>query len=538
MTKNEVWAAKEITPGSPLISQLTWEEQQHLNLPVVYGWSEEADYREPLIPSYRHNPLIEALPPILGQEEAAWNLAYYPEFDEQQRQLSAELRFHLVQEAMDFFEPLAIHLDLEQRFSRMIRSGYKARNPLRRTDWQDIDNKVAALTNASNRPLTYSTATGFTLLGLSGVGKSTAIERILTLYPQVIFHQHYQNQPLSLTQLVWLKLDCPFDGSIKGLCLNFFEAIDSRLGTTYYKYYAKNGSHVTVDTLLPRMARLGSIHRLGVLVVDEIQNLSQAKSGGSARMLNFFVQLVNTIGMPVVLIGTPKARHILTKEFRQARRSTGQGDPVWNNMPEDEVWQLFLESLWRYQYVRQPCDLTPELSHTLHDETQGIIDFAVKIFMLAQIRAIVSGQESLTPTIIRSVAAESLRLAAPALAALRKGDRYALQQFEDLYPLELETCLEQARIELQNNVSSELQSTLTAPATGNQPEATAEVEIEPQHLVSAIPKSNHAEPELISSKNDICQIAAQGLKQDIAAYQALQGARLIRPATEYLREGV
>jgi hypothetical protein len=445
----------------------------------------------------------------------------------------------MVQEAADFFEPLPIHLDLEQRFSRMIRSGYKARNPLRRTDWQDIDNKVAALaTDASSRPLTYSTASGFTLLGLSGAGKSTAVERILTLYPQVIFHQRYQHQPLSLIQLVWLKLDCPFDGSIKGLCLNFFQAIDSRLGTNYYRYYAKNGAHVTVDNLLPGMARLGSIHRLGVLVVDEIQNLSQAKSGGSARMLNFFVQLVNTIGMPVVLIGTPKARHLLTREFRQARRSTGQGDPVWNNLPDDEVWQLFLESLWRYQYVRQPGELTPELSHTLYDETQGIIDFAVKIFMLAQIRAIVSGQETITPTIIRSVAAESLRLAAPALAALRRGDRFELQLFEDLYPLALETCLEQARIKLQNNLSTELQSTLTAPATGRQLEATAEADIEPQHPVSTTPKSSHHERQLMSSKNDIRQIAAQGLKQDKAAYQALQEAQLIRPATEYLGEGV
>ncbi len=38
-------------------------------------------------------------------------------------------------------------------------------------------------------------------------------------------------------------------------------------------------------------------------------------------MLNFFVTLVNTIGLPVILVGTPKARDIFEKDFRSARRS-------------------------------------------------------------------------------------------------------------------------------------------------------------------------------------------------------------------------
>jgi len=36
-----------------------------------------------------------------------------------------------------------------------------------------------------------------------------------------------------------------------------------------------------------------------------------AKSGGSEKMLNFFVNLVNNVGVPVVLVGTPKAVKVL-----------------------------------------------------------------------------------------------------------------------------------------------------------------------------------------------------------------------------------
>jgi len=43
-----------------------------------------------------------------------------------------------------------------------------------------------------------------------------------------------------------------------------------------------------------KMSTLAHTHGLGLLIIDEIQHLSQAKSGGSEKMLNFFVTLVNT----------------------------------------------------------------------------------------------------------------------------------------------------------------------------------------------------------------------------------------------------
>ena len=43
--------------------------------------------------------------------------------------MPAYLRLHLIQNSLQFFAPLPIHFDLEQRFSRMIRLGYQARNP-------------------------------------------------------------------------------------------------------------------------------------------------------------------------------------------------------------------------------------------------------------------------------------------------------------------------------------------------------------------------------------------------------------------------
>lgn len=399
---------------------------------VFKGRQEIANYRDPSVPQYRGNPLIEALPPIWSDKEVAELLDdNNPAFNPDHRYLPAELRYHLLDTDMSqFFVTLPAHLDLHGRFSTMLRVGYLARNPASHEFWPEAEKRIAALGTSDATRRYRSTASGFTIIGPSGVGKSYGLEAVLNLYPQVIFHNHYQGRNLTFAQIVWLKLDCPFDGSIKGLCLNFFQAVDDLLRTHYYESFARRR---TVDELLPLMARIASLHCLGALVIDEIQHLSEAKSGGPHKMLNFFVQLVNTIGVPVILIGTHKARTFLADQLRQIRRGSGQGEFEWKRMAEEsEDWRLFVESLWDFQYTRKACPLTPQLSHALYHESQGIPDFAVKLFRFAQKRAISTGREEISAALIHSVARDNLPQAREVLEAIRKGDKRRLLRYEDI----------------------------------------------------------------------------------------------------------
>ena len=83
----------------------------------------------------------------------------------------------------------------------------------------------------------------------------------------------------------------------------FFRAIDKIIGSNYEK--SMGMKRHGVETMLALMAQTANMFALGRIVIDEIQHLS-AKSGGSEKMLNFFVTMTNTIGIPVLFVGTPK----------------------------------------------------------------------------------------------------------------------------------------------------------------------------------------------------------------------------------------
>lgn len=404
---------------------------------VLTGNQVQANYKEQSTPLYKHNLFIEALPKIMDASTVVNRVQRYPVYSPEDRKLPILERIHRVQSIANFIDPLPFHIDLESRFSRMIRQGYVARNPLKaewvrqmRSGFKDLDwgNK-----DDQYEPLIRSTASGFAIVGPSGSGKTTAIDSILGLYPQVICHSQYNGTIFERKQIVWLKLECPKDGSAKSLCLNFFQSIDRILGTDYFKRFSK--SRISADVLLPEMANLSNLFGLGVLVIDEIQRVRLASSGGAEGMMNFLVQLVNTIGVPIVPVGTPRALKVLTEHFSNARRMEGQGDIVKSNYLKDEEWDFFINTLWQYQYTEQETQLTDAISNALYEESYGIIDLAVKLYMLVQWE-VIGKEERITVGVIREVAKESLQLVRAAFNKLKNGNY--LEESDDIFPSQVD----------------------------------------------------------------------------------------------------
>jgi hypothetical protein len=435
----------------------------------------QAIYTEQLLPEYKDNPLIEALPPIWeDSSEVIDMLSHNDGHHDGERQLSPRYRMHCVLRLFRYFQPLEQHLDIEERVSLCIRQGYLHRSPLSPDYAMALADGYNVIKSGSYvLPVAYNpTGSGFTIIGLSGVGKTSAVTRVLNLYPQVIVHSHYHDTPLVLKQIVWLKLDCPHDGLVKGLCMEFFEAVDRAAGTNYFELYAKRT--ITIDIMMKRMEQIARLHCIGVLVIDEIQHLSLAKGGGSAKMLNFLVTLVNKIGIPVVLIGTTRAIEILQSEFRQARRSSGhQGDLLWDRMKNDVSWDIFVSTMWKNQWTRQTIPLNDEFKAALYYESQGIVDIAVKLYAMAQIRAIGLQTDIITPNDFHTVASEKLGLVKPALDALRSGDKKRIAAIGDIAPISIDDYYA-------------AYSAMLPPVTENIPEKRKEISLSEQAVLKLL----------------------------------------------------
>lgn len=412
---------------------------ENKNVSTLLGTAEEANYKVQVLEEYKRNPFIEALPNIFSEDDVIDRFIMIPSITVEDKKRDVNIRYHILKRIKNFIQPLPIHFEIERKLATLIRRGYLARNPIDKTYLQRLrvinEIETKEFTNVLDDRLNFirSTADSITIIGISGIGKSTAIERLLLMYPQVINHNFYEGRHFTRTQIVWLKIDCPYDGNLSTLCKSFFKSIDDLLGTNYLNKYGYLNK--VTSTMLLHMTSLASLYGIGVLVIDEIQHLINSQTN-QEEMLNFFVTLANTVGIPMVLIGTSKAQQLFRGNFRQARRAASDGAIIWDRMKENsEEWEFFLESLWDLQCLKEYSELDKQIKTVFYEETQGITSVAINLFILVQERIMFDeklDKEKITPRILKKVAREDLKVLQPMLNAIRNNDIEAMYNFEDV----------------------------------------------------------------------------------------------------------
>lgn len=185
------------------------------------------------------------------------------------------------------------------------------------------------------------------------------------------------------------------------------------------------------------------------------------------------------------------------------------------------------------------------LSRVLYEETQGITDLAIKAFIFAQQRAIESGQEKITASIIRSVAKDKFKMLHSALKALKEKDKGALERYEDLYPdlktLNFQTAIATGEFtsspEVQskiNNKSSatETEASKTDTSTVTEPNEGKVLPFENKGSNSHKKKSKNADPK------SLVNLFQQSKKENSDFYQVLSSNGYIRRGGEFLEGGL
>ena len=259
------------------------------------------------------------------------------------------------------------------------------------------------------------------------------------------------------------------------------------------------------------------------------------------------------MGVPVVLVGTYKALAVLSGKFSQLRRGTGQGDMIWDRMVKGEQWELFVKALFSAQYTRKrfsPTDRenpkeakSATLSDVLYQESQGITDLAVKLYMFAQERAIDIKKEIVTANIIRSVARDKFVMLRDVLTALRSKEKFALAKWDDIYPHALKEYLDSfsqtgsQNITIEGTVANDPEIQNTIPSIGEPPAPPLSPPTKPDSRSSGNNKSQPSrKPSKLArqSKPVLPDIVKSGLQTKISAYDALKQHGYIKPASEFL----
>ena len=224
----------------------------------------------------------------------------------------------------------------------------------------------------------------FTIIGTSGIGKSSAISRAINL----ITENKVIEADNPYTHVVpCVIVQCPFDSSVKGLLLEVLRKVDEVLDTKYYQNALR--ARATTDMLIGSVSQV-ALNHIGMLVVDEIQNVANSKNGKS--LIGSLTQLINNSGISICMVGTPESTRFFESAMQLARRSVGL---QYTTMRYDKYFQEFCKVMFQYQYVQKRMEITDGIIAWLYEHSAGITSVVVALIHDAQEIAILSGKEIL-----------------------------------------------------------------------------------------------------------------------------------------------
>ena len=226
----------------------------------------------------------------------------------------------------------------------------------------------------------------FTITGCSGIGKSSAIYRAIDL---IGINGVIETQKPYRKIIPFVVVQTPFDCSAKGLLLDILRQVDEQVGSDYYSKGIR--TRVTTDMLIGMVSQV-SLNHIGLLIVDEIQNI--VKNKGGMNLVNMLTQLINSSGISICMVGTPESISFFEQALQLARRSLGLH---YNTLEFNDYFCDFCKTIFEYQYTKEKVELTDSILHWLYEHSGGIISVVISLLHDAQEIAILNGVERICP---------------------------------------------------------------------------------------------------------------------------------------------
>lgn len=324
--------------------------------------------------------LINKIPPMLTGCELRQTLSVIPEYNPNIRYAFEAERLISLNDLYDVYYPFGFSSEIYSKlYLALIRSLRKKTSKLaiqqRNQNYQtSYGQSYSGIVGGSD---------SFTIIGKSGIGKSTAISRAITLIGgnNVIETESPYSKIIPV-----LVVQCPWDSSIKGLFLSILKAVDDVLCTRYYNDAVR--THATTDMLIGLVSN-ACLNHVGLLIVDEVQNVVNSKNG--KNLIGSLTQLINNSGISICMVGTPESAPFFEQDYKLARRSLGLNI---TEIPFDADFAGFAETLYRYKYVSGNMVLTDGIIQWLYEHSGGITSNVLALLQSAQEISILDGSET------------------------------------------------------------------------------------------------------------------------------------------------
>lgn len=311
------------------------------------------------------NNIINQLPDMIMGEALKKALAVVPDYDASIKNKGVTERLLSLSSLYDIYIPSEMSVEVYSKvYLAMLRS------------LREKERKLAVRQRYENHKMIRGQehrgiiggSDSFTVIGTSGIGKSTAVGRAITVAAG--------NRIIEMTDayqkvIPCIICQCPHDCSVKAMLLEILRKTDEAIGTDYCEKAVK--ARATIDMLIGNVSTV-ALNHIGLLIIDEIQNVVNHRNGNS--LVGMLTQLINNSGISICMVGTPETEVFFEKTDYLARRALGL---KFDALPYGKEFQSFCQSIYRYQYVRTAEPFSDGLARWLYEHSAGIPALVVSL---------------------------------------------------------------------------------------------------------------------------------------------------------------
>ena len=274
--------------------------------------------------------------------------------------------------------PLPFNKDLEFSFYNALLTSYRARKQIK-SDNSQIHLTVDNVQKKTNLILcgdsSEATNAGFSLIGYSGCGKSSAVSSLVHHYPQVIIHTDENGG--YFPQISYLVVNCVPNSNFSALYEGIGDAIDKALNNitpVYANAVARvSGLGKKAELVREYVEKFG----VGSIIFDEIQFVDFEHT--RENTFNSLLTLSNRTKVAIAVVGTQDAMDKMFRELRTSRR-IGMMINANRYCENKDYFKFLVKSLFRYQWFDKPVEATNEIVDALYDVTKGIVDQLIAVY--------------------------------------------------------------------------------------------------------------------------------------------------------------